>query len=225
MNDLWKHQHAAIRDVSQAFADGNRRVCLRMATGAGKSRVACELIRDWLICGLKVHLYTERPAVFADVLCQMGLTTADRCFANIIGYCVPDWDDFQISGLKKRQTMPYADAIVSDGWNSVSQDLFARHSERPNSRWLFLTAKRVKPFFYDTVLEHGTSEQVRSCIGTKLWIEFYKRIVDSTLTFTAAFVQFSIDYGFDPPDGSPFMPTVEWDMLRRVKDVPRERLT
>jgi Type III restriction enzyme, res subunit len=225
MNDLWPHQTKAIRDVSQAFAEGHRRVCLRMATGAGKSRVACELIRDWLMCGMKVHLYTERTFVFADLLCHMSLTSADRSFSNILNYCVPDWDDFQVGGLKKRQPVPYADAIVSDGWNSVSQDVFSRHAERPNARWLVLTAKMVKAFFYDTVLEHGTSEQVRSCIGTKLWIDFYNRIVDRTLTFTAAFVQFSIDYGFDPPEGSPFMPTTEWDMMRRVKDVPRERLT
>lgn len=225
MNYLWHHQISAIRESTDAL---NRyiRVCLRMATGAGKARVAGELIRDWLICGLKVSLYTERPEVFAELLCGLCMTTADRSVQNIVAYSVPECDDFQIGPLKTRRgDVPFADMIVSDGWNGFTQDLFCRHAERPAARWLVLTDRPVKPFFYDAIVACGTSEEVRACNGRNLWVEWYRRHKDSDLTFTSASVKFSIEYGFDPPDGVPFMPTTEWDMCRRLKDVPRERLT
>lgn len=225
MHDLWPHETRACSLVTEALANHSR-VCLRMATGAGKSRVACELIRDWLVCGLKVSLYTERPAVFAEALCNLFVTTADRSVENISACSVPECDDLQVSGLKKRHaSLPFAAVIVLDSWNGVAQDLIARHLDRPNCRWLVMTAKKTGEFFYDSLIQCGTAEDARVCNGRKLWVSFYQRNRESDLTFAAARVQFSIDYGFDPPDNAPFMPKTEYDSWCKMKSVSRERLT
>lgn len=65
---LWAPQQRAISQTTEAIADGHRRICLASPTGSGKSRIACELIRDWLMADFKVSLYTNRKMLIEQLI-------------------------------------------------------------------------------------------------------------------------------------------------------------
>jgi superfamily II DNA or RNA helicase len=60
MFELWPHQRYAVTSVLDAQDRGVKRLLLSSPTGAGKTRVACDLIDRWCEQGLKVVLYSNR---------------------------------------------------------------------------------------------------------------------------------------------------------------------
>jgi DNA repair protein RadD len=57
------------------------------------------------------------------------------------------------------------------------------------------------------------------------WKSMYYRAKNGGMTFRQAEALFAKDHGYYPPRTLPLMPTSSYDLFRRVKDVPRHRLT
>lgn len=58
-----------------------------------------------------------------------------------------------------------------------------------------------------------------------LWRQMYYRSKNSDRTFMQAYGLFCHENGYWPPKDLPLMPASERDWMRRVKDVPREKLS
>lgn len=179
MTPLWPHQIEAIRLAHDALGL-HRTVCLRMATGAGKSRVACELIRDWLVCGFKVSLYTNRRMLLdqlARTLTAFGLTHGRRSADAIEHGEMPTDDPLQISSIqteasrtlkKKVWQLHNADRVVIDEAHLNKEDTAAHiiglHLAKPGAAVLGLTATPLDiGGLYEHLICAGTMPELRSC--------------------------------------------------------------
>lgn len=179
--DLWPHQANAIRLVADAINAGHRRICLMQHTGAGKSRTACELIRDWLHVGYKVSLYTNRKMLLdqlASTLSNFGLTHGRRSADAIAHGELPTDDPLQISSIqteasrtlkKKVWQLHQADRIVVDeahlNAGATAHEILTRHLQMDgNAVYLGLTATPLDiGHCYDHLIVASTLPELRRC--------------------------------------------------------------
>jgi superfamily II DNA or RNA helicase len=103
MNPLWPAQEKAIRLVNDVVANGHRRICLCLPIGGGKSRVICELVRDFLHVGFNVSVYTNRrmlidqlSRVFSEFGMNHGVRSADALECGK----VPTGHPLQVSSIQ-----------------------------------------------------------------------------------------------------------------------------
>ncbi len=176
---LWPPQSNAIRLTTDALADGQKRICLCLPTGGGKSRIACELIRDWLHVGYKVSLYTNRKMLLeqlAKTLKAFGLAHGTRSADAIEHGKMPSDDPLQISSIqteasrvlkKKVWQLHEADRVIVDEAHIQSADtaqtLLNMHLERGGS-YIGLTATPLElGHMYDHLIIAGTNSELREC--------------------------------------------------------------
>ena len=103
---LWTSQARSIELVTDAIFNGERRICLCLPTGGGKTRIACELIRDWLHVGYKVSLYTNRKMLIeqlSTVLSKFGLQHGLRTASDIEHGEMPSEHSLQVSSIRPRR--------------------------------------------------------------------------------------------------------------------------
>jgi superfamily II DNA or RNA helicase len=176
--DLWMPQANAIRQVTDALADGQRRICLALPTGGGKSRIACELIRDWLHVGYKVSLYTNRKMLIEQLvrtLNTFGLSHGTRSAAHMETE-LPTNDALQVSSIqtessrvlkKKTWQLHEADRIIVDeahlNASATAKTLLDLHLAQGAS-YVGLTATPLDiGHLYDHLIVAGTNSELRAC--------------------------------------------------------------
>lgn len=99
----WPHQLRAVNEIEAAIARGERRICLTIPTGGGKTWVAQELIRRKLAEGKRAILYTNRRALVeqtSNVMADAGVYHGVRA----AGYQDEREHPFQISSLQTEQS-------------------------------------------------------------------------------------------------------------------------
>lgn len=67
MRVLWPHQESCITHVEEAIDHGERRVCVQINTGGGKTECMCRLIDEWSSQGLRTVLYTNRRLLISQL--------------------------------------------------------------------------------------------------------------------------------------------------------------
>ena len=176
--DLWPCQTRSIEQVTNALVDGQKRVCLCLPTGMGKSRVACELIRDWLVVGYKVSLYTNRKMLIdqlSDTLSQFGLSHGMRS-ATHMETERPSCDNLQVSSIqteasrvlkKKTWQLHEADRIIVDeahlNAGAQAKQILDMHVSR-GAAYVGLTATPLDiGHLYDNLIIGGTVAEGREC--------------------------------------------------------------
>lgn len=171
----WPHQDYACREVPAAMARGCRRLLLTSPTGAGKSRMACELIAGWLEEGLRVVLYTNRKMLveqLSGVLESHGLDHGVRAAG---------WEDqrhraLQVSSIQtenervlRQQKWELHDAqrVVIDEAHlqkgAIAKKILDRHLA-DGASYLGLTATPLDlGNLYDELIIAGTNSELRRC--------------------------------------------------------------
>ena len=70
--ELWPHQKRGIHDVLSALNSGKRRICFTSPTGAGKSAVLSEVIKDRVFHGQRCVLYSNRRLLTEQLMGQLS---------------------------------------------------------------------------------------------------------------------------------------------------------
>ncbi len=179
--ELWTPQRRAIEQVTDALADGHRRICLAMPTGSGKSRVACEMVRDWLVSGFKVSVLTNRKMLIEQLqntLTNFGLTFGVRTADAIAYNKLPTNQALQVSSIQtevsrvlKRKTWQIhaAERVLVDEAHlnagataKTLLDLYLQ--ENPQSAYIGLTATPLDiGHVYDHMIVPTTLAELREC--------------------------------------------------------------
>jgi superfamily II DNA or RNA helicase len=176
---LWLPQKRLVTGVTESIVAGHRRICAVLPTGGGKSRASCELINDWLVCGHKVSLYTNRKMLIeqlAKVLSAFGLDHGLRTADAIAHNKLPSDCPLQISSvqtessrvLKKKtwQLHPATRVLIDEAHlNSGDQAkmLVDRHLEL-GAAVVGMTATPIDlAHFYDHLVVGGTNSELREC--------------------------------------------------------------
>lgn len=173
---LWEPQKRAISAVHEAVIDGCRRMCLTLPTGGGKGRVACELIRDWIVADLKVSIYTNRKSLIEQLDQVLGDFGIDH------GVRADGWDDnrdqpVQISSIqtdssrvmrKKVWQLHDADRIIVDelhlNCGADTQKIIAKHLEKPGAAFIGMTATPLGVGeMCDKLIVAGVNSELRKC--------------------------------------------------------------
>lgn len=173
--DLWIPQQRAIRQTTDAIEEGERRICLCLPTGGGKSRVACELIRDWLHVGYKVSLYTNRRMLIDQLIQTL------KTFGLHHGVRAADHDDdrdraLQVSSIqteasrvlkKKIWQLHEADRVIVDeahlNSGAIAKTLLDLHVTA-GAHVVGLTATPLDVgHVYDHLIIGGTNSELREC--------------------------------------------------------------
>jgi len=173
--ELWTPQVRAISQVQNALADGHRRICLAAPTGSGKSRVACELIRDWLHVGYRVSLYTNRKMLIEQLIKTL------RAFGLEHGVRAANYEDnrdlpLQISSVqtessrvlkKKTWQLHESDRVLVDeahlNSGAIAKTLLDMHIAQGASI-VGLTATPLDiGHCYDVLLTPTTNAELRAC--------------------------------------------------------------
>lgn len=177
--ELWTPQRNAIESVTEALSNGERRICLALPTGGGKSRIACELIRDWLHVGYKVSLYTNRKMLIEQLqrtLSDFGLKHGTRSADAVEHGEMPTSDHLQVSSIqteasrvlkKKTWQLHEADRVLIDeahlNAGETAQELCRRHVEAGASI-IGLTATPLDiGHMYDHLIVAATNSELRAC--------------------------------------------------------------
>lgn len=176
---LWIPQQRAIEQTTAALADGHRRICLTLPTGGGKSRIACELIRDWLHVGYKVSLYTNRKMLIEqlkETLRKFGLDHGTRSADALDHSEMPTDQALQVSSIqtecsrvlkKKTWQLHQADRILIDEAHlqggATAKTLMDMHLLQGAS-YVGLTATPLDiGHMYDHLIVAGTNSELREC--------------------------------------------------------------
>lgn len=173
---LWEPQRRAIMQTTDALADGHRRICLAMPTGAGKSRVACELIRDWLEGGFNVSVYTNRKMLI-EQLCKTMSAFGLSYGVRAAGYERDAERALQISMIqteassvlrKKRVKLHEASRVLVDeahlNAGEQMQKICDIHCEEHNASIVGLTATPLGiGHFYNHLVVPTTLAELRKC--------------------------------------------------------------
>lgn len=176
MPPLWEPQVRSIAAVHAAMIDGKRRICLTLPTGAGKGRIACELIRDWVVAGYKVGLYTNRRMLIEQ------LSGVLQAFGLDHGVRAANWQedrDFPVqissvqtehSRVSKKRTWELhdADRVIFDEAhlqaNPIALALANGHLAKEGSAYLGMTATPLGlAHMYDDLILGGTNSEMRQC--------------------------------------------------------------
>ncbi len=176
---LWPPQARAIELTTAALVDGQRKICLCSPTGSGKSRIACELIRDWLHVGYKVSLYTNRKMLIEQLqrtLKEFGLHHGTRAASDLGPGEMPCDSPLQISSIQteasrvlksKKWQLHEADRIIIDeahlNSGAIAKTLLDLHLTQGAS-YVGLTATPLGiEHVYDHLIVAGSNSELRAC--------------------------------------------------------------
>jgi superfamily II DNA or RNA helicase len=203
--DLWLPQTRALADTTAAIADGEQRICLTLPTGGGKSRIACELIRDWLHVGYKVSVYTNRKMLLdqlSRVVSEFGLNHGIRN-ATVPLDKLPCDSPLQVSSIqteasrvlkKKVWQLHAADRVLIDEAHlqtgNTARQIIDLHIAQ-GAAVVGLTATPLDLWdIYTHLVVGGTNSELRDC-GALVTAKHYgceepdtKRIKKSTVEMT-----------------------------------------
>ncbi len=174
---LWPHQERAVHTIRSLRAEGVRRVLLTIPTGGGKTRVACELVRDWLADGLRVVVYTNRRLLIAQlsgVMKAAGLRHGIRAAGHEDRRDQP----LQISSVQteRRRVLDRdqgawevhpADVVVIDEAHLNAGPTMRQLLQRHIDQGAFVLGLTASPIdlgeVYDRLVVAGTPSELRAC--------------------------------------------------------------
>lgn len=173
--DLWLHQEKGIADVREAIARGDNRILLTAPTGAGKSRIICELIEGWCGESLKTVLYTNRKMLLdqiSKVIGDHGIWHGVRAatYADDRDYPV------QVSSIqteasrvlkKKEWKLHGAHRVIVDeahvNKGDVARTILAQH-EKEGAVIVGFTATPIDMGdLYSSLIVAGTNSELKTC--------------------------------------------------------------
>lgn len=112
---LWPHQEAACRDVRHLRASGERRIVVVLPTGAGKTRVAAEIVREEIGGGGRAVFYTNRRLLLdqsSGAFLRTGLPHGVRA----AGHAGDDAEPFQIASIQTEVSRINKSAKLGGAW-------------------------------------------------------------------------------------------------------------
>lgn len=175
----WPHQTKAVIGVLDAIKAGHRRVLLTSPTGAGKTRIAAELVSQWIGSGDKAALYLHRKMLLEQASGDMKKFGLDHGI-RAAGY-KDQWElPFQICSMQtedarsmradehKRTQLHDAKLVIVDeahlqGGDSM-QAIARKHLQNPDCVVVGITATPVNlSHAYDHLVTAGVNSELRKC--------------------------------------------------------------
>jgi superfamily II DNA or RNA helicase len=166
MRELWPHQITAIDLLWQALADGRKHPILMMATGAGKTKTAAEIIRRALAKGKRVVLTVPAielidqtvQALYAEGITDVAVIQAQHPLTN------PD-AQVQVASVQTltRRMLPKADLVIVDEAHIAHKIVFRWMQEQER---LFFIGLSATPWtkglgkYYDALIIGATTRQL-----------------------------------------------------------------
>src|ERR1043166_971153 len=119
---LRDYQEDALNQVRQAFVDGHRRIVLQMPTGAGKTRLAAEMVNN--ARGKKRRVIFEVPAISlidqtVEMFYKEGISEVGVIQAS---HYMTDWSQpIQVASVQTlmKQDVPEADVVIRDECHKI----------------------------------------------------------------------------------------------------------
>lgn len=119
---LRPYQIDAISDLRQALAGGARRILLQLATGAGKTRIAAEIVKmaqgkrnKVLFLAPRRELIGQAAAAFSRLGIQPGIIMAGEPMKRFLDVQVASFDTLHARAVRsKRMEMPDAALVIVD---------------------------------------------------------------------------------------------------------------
>src|SRR4249919_3559500 len=129
MNDLRQHQIDAINHVHNSIFDGERRMVVQAPTGAGKTRIACEFIRDALDEGKRIIFTVPKLDLINQTLDAFRDNGIDMSKVGVMQamHEMTNWDmPLQLCSVQtlNRRSIPPADIVFIDEahiWSKLYQ--------------------------------------------------------------------------------------------------------
>lgn len=147
--ELRPYQTQAIADVRRSLAEGNRRVVLQLATGAGKTRIAAEIIQRAFVKGTRtLFLAPRRELIYQarDAFERQGVRSGTIMAGERPDYALPlqvaSFDTLHARAVRgKRMGMPEAGLVIVDEAHlSISETRAEILALYPDARIIGLTA-------------------------------------------------------------------------------------
>jgi DNA repair protein RadD len=176
---LWPPQVRAIDQTLDAIAQGHRRICLTLPTGSGKTRCSWELARDWLVCGLRVAVYTNRTFLIEQLqqsAKSFGLHFGVRSAATLSHNEMPSDDPLQICSIqteesrtikKKVWKLHNADRVLIDEAHLQTGEMMQKIVRQHIEAGAYIVGLTASPIgisgMYDVLLQPASISELRDC--------------------------------------------------------------
>ena len=168
MRELRDYQRNAIDLVWRAMAAGRRRPMLMMATGAGKTRTAAEIISRALSKGKRVVMTAPAielidqtvEALAQEGIREVGVIQADHWMTD---YSKP----VQVASVDtlQRRKLPEADLVIVDEAHRASKVIFQWMADQPNLPFIGLSAtpwsRGLAKHYNDLIIAATTRDLIR----------------------------------------------------------------
>lgn len=164
--ELRPYQTAAIGLVWQAMAEGRRRPVLMMATGAGKTKTAAEIIKRALAKGKRVVMTMPAielidqtvQALYAEGITDIGVIQAQHPLTN------PDMP-VQVASVQtlSRRLLPETDLVIVDEAHRAHKIVYQWMAKQPKLPFIGLSATpwtRGLGKHYDELIIAATTQQL-----------------------------------------------------------------
>lgn len=174
MNDPWPHQRYAVSAVTQAIADGKRRIVLTSPTGGGKTDIIMMLADQFIGAGKKCVIYTHRKLLIEQLFREFTKFGLD-CTVRAPGYD-HDYFPLQICSMqtvnsrvtkRKTETLHRCDLAIFDECHVVTgptaQTVMKAHLA-DGATILGVTATPIDlEGLYDHLIVAGKTSELRAC--------------------------------------------------------------
>jgi superfamily II DNA or RNA helicase len=168
MSELRPYQTTAIDLVWRAMAEGRRRPILMMATGAGKTKTAAEIIRRALAKGKRVIMTMPAielidqtvQALWNEGIRDVGVIQADHPMTD---YSKP----VQVASVQTltRRKLPEADLVIVDEAHRAHKIIFQWMQQCPKLPFIGLSAtpwtKGLGKHYDDLIIAATTQQLIR----------------------------------------------------------------
>ena len=166
---MWPHQERAIRQFREAVARGAKRICITAPTGAGKSLIMREIVREMGTA----TVYLDRAMLFEQT--DIGFETFDagyRAAGRDVDYgapvqiCMRQTEYNRVIKEEQRDVHDCKVVLWDEAHNQsaeAAQALMNRHAEKGAVNVGFTATPCGLGHVYDELIVAGTPSEMRKC--------------------------------------------------------------